>query len=363
MAVNSKSTKNEILKAYQTLEKEKKALEQQLSQTQRALNLAQAEAQKTTISAQTSNQVFSQPTVSPNIQTIAGILTNLTKIENGLSPAISEISAQLTLEAEKLADLLKQNQEKTEHLKTLYNLEISEDLLDKLLDEYEKTEEDFEQNSKLESQNQNDELNVLQKSWRKEQQKQEKTRQERIEATTKTQRREYQEYQYDIEYGRKVEWDNYEQKKKQLQTELDEMRELKINEWNEQEKLIKEKELEFEKYKAEFEQLPAKLEKEIKKAEAEGKAIIEKDAKVKADLISKEVDSQKRMYELRTQTLQALIDSRKVQIENLSKQLESAYKQAQDLAVKAIEGSSNLDKFNAVKEIANELAKNQPKTK
>ncbi|MDX1920981.1 MAG: hypothetical protein SFU25_09645 [Candidatus Caenarcaniphilales bacterium] len=364
MAINSKSTKNEILKAYQTLEKEKKALEQQLSQTQRALNQAQSEAQKVnTIIAQPSNQNSPQPTVSPSLQTIAGILLNFSKIEEGLSPAISEISAQLTLEAEKLAELLKQNQEKTEHLKTLYNLEVSEDLLDKLLDDYEKAEDDFEQSSKLSDQNQADEWNNLQKAWRKEQQKQEKTRQERTDTISKTQRREYQEYQYDIEYGRKVEWDNYEQKKKQLQTELDEIRELKINEWNEQEKLIKDRELEFEKYKSEFEQLPAKLEKEIKKAEAEGKAIIEKDAKVKADLISKEVESQKRMYELKTQTLQTLIDSRKVQIEGLSKQLESAYKQAQDLAVKAIEGSSNLDKFNAVKEIANELAKNQPKTK
>ncbi|HIK37222.1 MAG: hypothetical protein NZ901_02985 [Geminocystis sp.] len=46
-------------------------------------------------------------------------------------------------------------------------------------------------------------------------------------------------------------------------------------------------------------------------------------------------------------------------LDGLSKQLE----QVQDLAVKAIEGASSRDSLEAIKEIALEQAKNQPKGK
>ncbi len=48
-------------------------------------------------------------------------------------------------------------------------------------------------------------------------------------------------------------------------------------------------------------------------------------------------------------------------LQTLSKQLDSALKQVQDLAVKAIEGASNVSSFQAVKEIALEQSKNPNK--
>jgi hypothetical protein len=369
MSINVKSTKEQILKAYQALEKEKKDLEVKFRQAERDLTQAQktTEATQAKMEALKSNAGI-QPIVkilgdASKINSVENILLSLENIEQGLGTSINEISAKLTLEADSLAELLKQTQEKTEVLQSLYNIQISEDTLDKLLDEYEQLEENFAQELKNQRVTTEENYQELLKNWHKEQQKHEKSWQEQLNTTAKNQIREYQEYQYELEHARKSERDSYDQKKKQLQIDLDEIRETKINEWNEREKALKIREDEFLKYQAEFEQLPDKTDKEVKKAEAEGKAIIEKDAKVKADLLAKEQDSQKRMYELRTQSLQALMDSRKTQIESLNRQVEAAYKQAQDLAIKAIEGTANLDKFNAVKEIANELAKNQPKTK
>jgi hypothetical protein len=369
MSINIKSTKDQILKAYQALEKEKKELEVKLRQAERDLT----QAQKTTEAAQAKMEALKQNTgIQPivkmlgdasKINTIENILLSLENIEQGLGTSINEISAKLTLEADSLAELLQQTQEKTELLQSLYTIEVSEETLDKLLDDYEQTEENFAEELKNQRLSSEENYQELLKNWRKEQQKQDKYWQETLENTAKNQQREYQEYQYELEHARATERDGYDQKKKQLQQDFDEIRETKINEWNEREKNVKIREDEWTKYKTEFEQLPDKTDKEVKKAEAEGKAIIEKDAKVKADLLAKEHDSQKRMYELRIQSLQTLIDSRKVQIESLNRQVESAHKQAQDLAIKAIEGTANLDKFNAVKEIANELAKNQPKTK
>jgi hypothetical protein len=85
--------------------------------------------------------------------------------------------------------------------------------------------------------------------------------------------------------------------------------------------------------------------------------------KIKSDLLMKEMEGQKQNYELQIQGMLQTIQNQESRIASLSKQLDSALKQVQDLAVKAIEGASNLKSFEAVKEIAIEQAKTQQKNK
>jgi chromosome segregation ATPase len=63
------------------------------------------------------------------------------------------------------------------------------------------------------------------------------------------------------------------------------------------------------------------------------------------------------------QSLEQTINNQETRIQNLSKQLESALKEVQYLAVKAIEGSANINSYQAIKEIALEQAKSQVKNK
>ncbi len=134
-------------------------------------------------------------------------------------------------------------------------------------------------------------------------------------------------------------------------------------EWAEREKAIAEREKQFEEYKAKVEVFPKDKEAAIKKATEEGKGISYYQAKIKSDLYSKEVEGQKRFYEQRLQSLEQTITNQDTRIQNLSKQLESALKQVQDLAVKAIEGTANVNSYQAIKEIALEQAKSQVKNK
>lgn len=60
---------------------------------------------------------------------------------------------------------------------------------------------------------------------------------------------------------------------------------------------------------------------------------------------------------------QVRVQNQEARIHNLSKQLDGALKQVQDLAVKAIEGASNINSYQALKEIAMEQAKAQTKNK
>jgi uncharacterized protein involved in exopolysaccharide biosynthesis len=80
-------------------------------------------------------------------------------------------------------------------------------------------------------------------------------------------------------------------------------------------------------------------------------------------LYAKEVEGQKQSYELQLQSLEETIGDREARIQTLSKQLDAALKQVQDLAVKAIEGSANQNSLQAIKDIAIEQAKNQQRNK
>src|SRR5690606_30865306 len=104
-------------------------------------------------------------------------------------------------------------------------------------------------------------------------------------------------------------------------------------------------------------------EEAVKRATEEGIGIARKQAKIKSDLLAKEVEGNRRIAEFKIQALDETISKQREQIVNLSRQLEAASRQAQDLAVKAIEGASNASSFDAIKEIALEQAKNAGKGK
>ena len=89
----------------------------------------------------------------------------------------------------------------------------------------------------------------------------------------------------------------------------------------------------------ESEDTTTRLEAAVKSASGEGAGIASAQAKVNADRLAKEIDGERRVFELRVKSIEAPIKERAHQIETLSAQLSAALKQGQELAVKAIEGA------------------------
>jgi chromosome segregation ATPase len=362
--INSKSTKAEILQAYKALQKEKQEVEKQLrSSVQEVTKLkkqAPVASSKPMVKEKTVVKVVGD---SAKVENIEGIILNLENIEKGLGKAMSEVSNKLTVEAEALAELSEEINEEKEELAKLYDLKVENGILDELVNDYEESKTTFEEESDKKRKEFEEDIAEKRKNWNKDQDLHYQKTSERDEENGKRQEREREEHEYNLELERSLKDDEYEQRKKALQLELDELRESKETAWAADEKMLNDLEKEFNDYKVKFEEIPEKLDKAIKKAEAEGKAVIERDAKEKAELIEKEVESDKRIFELTIESLDNTIKSQNSRITSLAKQLENALQQAQDLAVKAIEGSANSESFNAIREIAIEQAKTQTKSK
>ncbi|PMB17909.1 hypothetical protein [Fischerella thermalis] len=355
---NERNTKSEILEAYNEILKEKAALKSQLEQLAKERN----SVQKNQINSTIENKAMSNQAVTIQ-QKMNFTIESLAKIQLGFGSAANELSEQLTTQASKLAEIRQLVENEVQQLKELHNLEISEDILDNLIQTYEENAKAYQEEFSQRSETLMQAHQELRQAWEKEKEDYRISIKERDENLKKTRQRDAEEYKYNLELQRKLEMDEYEQQQKTLYKELEEFRQEIEKQWSEREKAIAEKEKQFEEYKAKVEAFPKEKEAAIKKATEEGRSIANYQAKVKADLFAKEVEGQKRFYEQRLQSLEQTINNQETRIQNLSKQLESALKQVQDLAVKAIEGSANINSYQAIKEIALEQAKSQVKNK
>lgn len=351
-----KNTKAEILQAYEDLAKETAAVKSQLTQTLK-------ENQSVT-----KNQPKLEPKPAMNAsstvqQKMNYTIESLAKIQLGFGSAANELSEQLSTQASKLAEIREAVEKEVEQLKQLHNLEISEDILDTLITSYEENAKTYQEEFSQQKDVLLQEIDDQRKTWIKEQDENNRLIKERDENIKKIRQRDEAEYKYNLELQRKLQKDEYEQQQKELNQQLAELQQETEKQWTQREKAIAEREKQFEESKAKVEAFSKDKEAALKKATEEGKGIAHYQAKIKSDLYSKEVEGQKRFYEQRLQSLEQTITNQDTRLQNLSKQLDSALKQVQDLAVKAIEGTANVNSYQAIKEIALEQAKSQVKNK
>jgi hypothetical protein len=355
-----KNTKVEILQAYEELLKEQAALKSQFEQAVKLNNSTPAIAVKDKPVSEPKTTMNSSASIQ---QKMNYTIESLMKIQLGFGSAANELSEQLTARASKLAEIKQVVTDETQQLKSLHNLEIAEDTLDNLIQTYEENAKAYQDEYHRENETRSQEIQTLVNTWQKEQEEHKRIIKDRNENLSTTRQRESIGYKYDLELQRKLNMDEYEQVQKGLYKQLEEFEQESQKKWAEREKLISEREKQFEEYKAKVEAFPKDKEAAIKKATEEGKGIAYYQAKIKSDLLNREVEGQKRFYQQRLQSLEQTISNQETRIQNLSKQLESALKQVQDLAVKAIEGSSSVNSYQAMKEIALEQAKSQLKAK
>ncbi|MFM7407737.1 MAG: hypothetical protein ACKO3K_14045 [Cuspidothrix sp.] len=355
-----KNTKAEILQAYEELLKEQTALKTQLER--KPIEKTSAPKEQPKPESKTEPKIAMTQTTTIQ-QKMNNTIQSLANIQLGFGSASNELSEQLTTKAAKLAEIQQVVSEEVSQLSELHNLEVSEDILDTLIQSYEDNEKAYQEEYSQRYEVLSQELLELNNNWQKEQEEYQRNIKERNESPNRTRQRDASEYKYDLELQRKLTNDEYAQEQKLLNNQLEEEKQTTEKQWSEREKIIFDREKEFTELKAKVEAFPKDKETALKKATEEGKGIATYQAKVKSDLYGKEVEGQKRFYEQRLQSLEQTITNQQTRLENLSRQLESALKQVQDLAVKAIEGSSNVNSYQAMKEIALEQAKSQAKAK
>ena len=348
-----KDTKETILKAYNELFKENQTLKSQVAELEEQIDGDDYE----------SDDYSAADSDGGSFDTVASIISNLSSVQQSIAQSLSNLSAEQVVEAEKLQKIAQQIGEEKVQVKTLYGIDINENTFVETAQSYEEQKTSFEDTFADKKKAYGEDLLNKNIAWSKEQEETNRKIAERNKESQTNRRREQDEFDYALRQTRAAQDDSHAQSRKALNDALTELKASKEKAWAEKEKSVADRETEFAEYRRKFEAADADLQKEIKKAEAEARAIVEREHKVKLALYNADNDANQKALELRINTQKEAIKNQDEQVKKLSIQLENALKQAQSLALKALEGTANAESFSAIREIAVEQAKSSNKSK
>lgn len=273
--------------------------------------------------------------------TADGIVRGLADLQLDFGTTITGLANRLTTETTKLDDLKRAIAVETENLKTLQQTRVVADALYLLTQEHQETLRQLDQQATRDRETLEREIADTRKTWQQEQSEFEITLAENSELLNQLRQRQEADYQYDTARSRRIASDEYDATKRQIEREIEETTQAKEQDWAERERILASSEALLAEYQQKVATFPTELDDAIKKAREDGIRDAHQDAKVRADLLEKEWELTKQGYELQIQSLETKIQKQAEQVTEISTQLQTALRQAQELAMRAFDSSSN----------------------
>ena len=331
--INVKSTKNEILAAYEELIKkvrEKKTDEPKKIQEQQK-----------------------QETIVKNTVTLSheGIVKDISGLKVSLSSSLDKLNENYLAEFRKFEELQQAIQIEKRQLEDLYQLSANTDSLSAMLLAQKEKKEQFEHDmalrkaeldEKISNEKEKFEAEIAEKrgQWKKEQDLYAAQTKESLEEKKKVRTREDEEYLYNLKINRKKESDQYEEKKQKLEKELADKKAAFEKDFAERETKIKEAEAELSDLRIKNSSFPDELEKAVNETTKAVTEKLETRFRFEKELKQKETDGELKLKDQIIETLRGKIKDLETNIKELSQKAVTAEASVKDIAIRAIESSS-----------------------
>jgi hypothetical protein len=272
--------------------------------------------------------------------TVETIVKGVADLQLTFGTKVDELLARLLEENAKLEELRQAIEVENRQSKYVSDVKIAADALhiQTLENKEEIRQREEEQNAKRQTLSQ--EIENTKAKWEKERKLLEQSRKEGEEQDKKNRAKGEADFIYDLERKHKVETDAFNEKKRKIERDISEATQAKEKAWTEREKLLAEKKAEHEANQARIATMPQELEDAVKKAREESIKDAHGDARVKARLLEKEVEANRKVYDLQIKSLDEQATKLQSQIESLTAQLQTANREVQELALQAIKGST-----------------------
>jgi hypothetical protein len=269
-----------------------------------------------------------------------GVSREISNLKLETSKMLAQISDRLEEEVNKFKAIQHAIALKEKELQELYEIEKSAITLAALIESQNQKRQAFEMEMAEKKEAFNQEIEALRKQREEEKKRYEEEIKDRDLMEKKRREREKEEYEYSFKREQKLAKDKFEDEKAKLEKEIQLKREQMEKELNEREKAIAEKEEELNELKKRVNAFPKELEAAVNKAIKETTDKLNLEAKNREELMRKEFIGERNVFTTRIESLEKIVKEQNEQISKLSQQLEKAYQQVQEIAVKTIEGSS-----------------------
>jgi hypothetical protein len=341
------NTKQEMLEAYQVALKQLEA--QREAEVKPEKKLEEKKAKEVT-----------QVAESLSSEGVAREISNL-KIET--SKTLAQISDRLEEEVNKFRAVQNAIALKEKELQELCEIEKSAVTLAALIESQNQKRQAFESEMAEKKEALNQEIEALRAEREKEKNDYEAEIKERDIAEKKRRDREKEEYEYSFKREQKLTKDKFEDEKARLEKEIQIKKEQMQSELREREKVVAQKEEELNELRRKAIAFPKELETAVAKAVKETIDRLNLEAKNREELVKKEFVGERNVLTTRIDSLEKIAKEQSEQIAKLTQQLEKAYQQVQEIAVKTIEGSSTIKSFANLQQWISEQTRKAPQEK
>jgi hypothetical protein len=317
-------SKDEILASFQQLVEEKK----------------KQDARVATKEEDASRAKDRQLVDAASTHTVENIVKGLADLQLSFGSSVDVLVTRLMEESSRLEELKRAIEIETSHVKQVNDVKLAADALHVLTLEHKEAIRTFEEQASQKRTTLGGEIEQTRLQWQQEQKQLEQTRRETEERQKKDRARGEADFDYELERGHKIEQDAFVEKKRKLERELAETGLLKEKLWAAREAVLAAHKADFDAHTARIAALPQELDEAVKKAREEAIKDAYSTEKVRSELLEKEVEANRKVYALQIQQLEDSVKKQSDQIEALSGQLATALREVQELALRAIEGTS-----------------------
>jgi hypothetical protein len=270
------------------------------------------------------------------------IVKGVADLQLDFSSTVVGLADRLTEEREKLDDIRLAIEIENAHLSNLTKIGIVADALDILTQRH---QEDLQKLDRKLADRQEDlqkERTEVERTWQREVDEYEALSVRQLSELGKNRQRLEDEYDYHRDRTRQLAADDYAERQRQQEWDL-QLKERDLQQkWQEREAFLTANATKLADYQKEIADFPGIFEEAVKKSREEGIKEVSDEGKVKANLAEKEWEGIKQDYEYQIQSHAEHIERQERQIESLTAQLQSAIEQAKSLAIKAFETSAKL---------------------
>jgi hypothetical protein len=292
-----------------------------------------------------------------------GVAKEISNLKIETSKTLAQISDRLEEEVNKFRAIQSAIALKEKELQELYEIEKSAVTLAALIESQNQKRQAFESEMADKKETLNQEIEALRAEREKEKNDYETEIKERDIAEKKRRDREKDDYEYSFKREQKIAKDKFEDEKAKLEKEIQIKKEQMENELKVREKVIAEREEELNELRKKVAAFPKEMETAIGKAIKETTDRLNLEAKNREELVKKEFIGERNVLTTRIESLEKSVKEQNEQIAKLSQQLEKAYQQVQEIAVKTIEGSSTIKSLANLQQWINEQTRKSSQEK
>ena len=345
--LSEKNTKQEMLDAYQ-------ALVRQLEEKR----AAELHPEKRLQEKQAEEAVAVAAGLAPD-----GVERALGNLKADIGQSLAQIAERMASEVTRFKAIQKAVESKERELQELYGIEKAAASLAALIEAQNQKRREFEIELSQQKEELTREIETTRADWEKEKKSHEAELRERDALEKKGREREKEEFAYLFKREQQVARDKLNDEKGGLEKEILAKRESVAKELAEREKAVAAQEKELIELKQKAATFAKELESAVEKAVKEVTDRLKLEAKNREELLRKEFEGERNVSVARIEALERMTKDLSDQSAKLSRQLENAYQKVQEIAEKAIEGSSQAKSLADLQKLLAEQGRKTPAEK